>query len=263
MPSTALPSTAAPSTVVPSTAAPSTAVPSTVAPSTSAPSAGSERSLAGRIVVLDPGHNGQNYAHSAEINATVDIGTKRKECDTTGTAADAGWSESSFNWDVANRTARQLEAAGATVVLTRPDDSGWGPCIDERAAIGNRAGADLAISIHADGGPASGRGFHVIHPAPVAGLTDDIAAESEAFAVVLRDRYGSITGLPTASYLGADGLSARDDLGGLNLSDVPKVFLETGNLRNADDAAFLGSDEGRQLVATALVESVIAYLLGT
>ena len=48
--------------------------------------------------------------------------------------------------------------------MTRSDNSGWGPCINERAAIGNRADADAAISIHADGGPADGRGFHVIYP---------------------------------------------------------------------------------------------------
>ena len=61
------------------------------------------------------------------------------------------------------------------VVLTRTSNAGWGPCITERAAIGNRAHADAAISIHADGGPASGRGFHVIYPPSIRGLTDDIA----------------------------------------------------------------------------------------
>src|SRR3712207_8597199 len=32
---------------------------------------------------------------------------------------------------------------------------------------------------------------------------------------------------------------ARSDLGGLNLSDVPKVFIETGNMQNPRDAALL------------------------
>ena len=43
--------------------------------------------------------------------------------------------------------------------------------------------------------------------------------------------------MPYATYLGNAGLSERSDLGGLNLSDVPKVFIETGNMRSATDAA--------------------------
>ena len=49
----------------------------------------------------------------------------------------------------------------------RTNDTGLGPCVDMRAKIGNRATgpARLAFSVHADGGPVSGRGFHVIEPA--------------------------------------------------------------------------------------------------
>ena len=53
--------------------------------------------------------------------------------------------------------ARLFVAEGATVVLTRTSNTGVGPCVTERAAIGNRARADAAISIHADGGPPGGR----------------------------------------------------------------------------------------------------------
>ena len=60
----------------------------------------------------------------------------------------------------------QVDDSGARVVLTRTSDTGWGPCITERAAIANRAHADAAISIHADGGPATGRGYHVNYSSP-------------------------------------------------------------------------------------------------
>jgi len=32
---------------------------------------------------------------------------------------------------------------------------------------------------------------------------------------------------------GKDGIDVRNDLGGLNWSTIPKVFIETGNMRNA------------------------------
>lgn len=216
-------------------------------------------SLAGRTVVLDPGHNGMNWAHPEEIGRQVDIGNGTKACNTTGTSTEDGYAEASFAWEVATRTRPLLEALGAVVILTRPDNDGWGPCITERAAVGNDAGADAVISIHADGGPRDGRGFHVIYPAVVAGLTDDIAEDSRALAVALHDSYLA-TGMPIADYVADDGFSERDDLGGLNLSDVPVVFLEAGNMRNHADAAMLGDPGFQENIAEAIVDALKAFL---
>lgn len=254
IPSTLTPSTTSTLPAAQPTTAPTTATP--ISPTTRAPSG----DLPGVTVLLDPGHNGRNWAHRSEISTLVDIGNRMKECDTTGTATYGGYSESAFNLDVVLRTKVLLEQTGATVVLTRVDDAGWGPCISERAALGNEAGADVAISVHADGGPDGGRGFHVIYPAPLPGLTDDIAADSERLALILRDTYAERTGAPTADYIGVGGLSQRDDLGGLNLSDVPKVFLEAGNMRNGADAALLSDPAFRQTIAVALAETVSSYL---
>ena len=157
--------------------------------------------------------------------------------------------------------ARRLRAAGATVVLTRTSNAGWGPCITERAAIGNRAHADAAISIHADGGPASGRGFHVIYPPSLRGLTDDIARPSNCFALAdARPPTARAPDCRTRRYLGGTGLSVRSDLGGLNLSDVPKVFVETGNMRNTTDARLLESAEFRERIARALTAGIARFL---
>jgi N-acetylmuramoyl-L-alanine amidase len=216
--------------------------------------------IANKTIVLDPGHNGGNAAHAREIARLVDAGTHRKACDTVGAQTAGGYPEWAFTMDVARRLARILRQAGARVVLTRTSSRGWGPCITRRAAIGNRARADAAISIHADGGPAGGRGFHVIHPALIRGLTDDIAAQSRQLALSVRAAYRAGTGLPYATYLGGRGLVARGDLGGLNLSDVPKVFVEAGNMRNTRDAALLSDARFRERIAVALARGLAAYL---
>lgn len=212
--------------------------------------------------MLDPGHNGGNRFHAAEIGRLVDAGTLRKPCDTVGAQTPAGYPEWAFTLDVAQRLARLLREDGARVVLTRSSNRGWGPCITRRAAIGNRARADAAISIHADGGPSGGRGFHVIHPVPVRGLTDDIAAPSRRLALALRAAYRGGTGLPYSTYAGRRGLVARSDLGGLNLSDVPKVFVEAGNMRNGSDAALLSDPRFRQRVADSLARGLRRFLAG-
>jgi N-acetylmuramoyl-L-alanine amidase len=216
--------------------------------------------LDGTTIAIDPGHNGGNYRHGREIGRLVNAGTLWKPCDTTGTATASGYSEASFTFDVALRLRRILRAEGARVVLTRSSNRGWGPCITERAAIGNRAHADAAISVHADGGPSSGRGFHVIYPPSIRGLTDDIAARSRRLAGAVRAAYRSGTGIPYSTYAGRAALSERSDLGGLNLSDVPKVFVETGNMRNAADAALLESPAFRQRIARALADGLRRYL---
>lgn len=217
-------------------------------------------SLDGATIAVDPGHNGRNWAHPAQINRVVDAGTLRKACDTTGTATASGYMEPAFTFDVALRLSRILRARGAEVVLTRTSNSGWGPCITERAAVGNRAHADAAVSIHADGGPASGRGFHVIYPPSIRGLTDDIARPSKCLALAMRRAYRAGTGLPHATYLGGNGLSVRSDLGGLNLSDVPKVFVETGNMRNRNDARLLESARFRERIARSIAAGLARFL---
>jgi len=216
--------------------------------------------LAGKTITIDPGHNSGNYTHYAQISRLVDAGTLRKSCDTTGTATNAGYRESDFTFDVARRLRKILEANGATVVLTRTAKTPWGPCITKRAAIGNRAHSDAAISIHADGGPAGGRGFHVIYPPSIRGLTNDIAKPSKRLAYAIRSAYRAGTGLPYATYLGSRGLDVRSDLGGLNLSDVPKVFVETGNMKNATDARLLSTASFRQRIARALANGLAQFL---
>ena len=255
--STTLP---APST----TAAPPPSPPSTAATPTAAPAPPSPlASVAGKTVVIDPGHNGQNFAHPDIINRPVDIRTKVITCDTTGTATRDGYTESAYNLDVARRVQAILAAAGARVVMTRTDDNGVGPCIDERAAIGNRARAAVGVSIHADGGPVSGRGFHVIYPPSIPNLTAPIAAASLRLALDLRAAYAYGTGMPFATYVSSgNALSERSDLGGLNLSTVPKVFIETGNMQNATDVALLENPAFRQRAAQAIADGIAAYLAG-
>ncbi|MFG1806333.1 N-acetylmuramoyl-L-alanine amidase [Streptomyces sp. NPDC049040] len=237
------------------------ATPTPVTTSAAAP----RKELTGRTIVIDPGHNLGNAKHTAEIGKSVDIGTNRKACDTTGTATNAGYPESTYTLDVAHRVRALLEARGAKVVLTYDGDRPYGPCVDERARIGNAAHADAALSIHADGAPADKFGFHVIAPKSVhAGAADTraIAAPSLRLATTLRSHFHTATGEPLANYLGGKGLTIRDDLGGLNLSTVPKVFIECGNMRNAHDAAALTNSAWRQHAALGIADGLTAFLEG-
>ena len=67
-------------------------------------------------------------------------------------------------------------------------------------------------------------------------------------------------GLHTSTYDGVDGLAPRTDLGGLNLSRVPKVFVEVANMQNAADEAPMERPAFRELVARALLAGLERFL---
>ena len=191
------------------------------------------RPLATKVVGIDPGHNGLNYTDPAYLNQQIFNGRTEEDCDTTGTETADGFTEAQFNFNVAQFLVTDLQMEGAQVVLTRSSNDGVGPCVDRRAQIINNAHADVAIDIHADGGPVSGRGFAVLEPV-ADGPNDSVIASSEAFGSDVRASFLAITGMPISSYDGIDGVTDRDDLAGLNLTTVPKVLIECGNMQNTD-----------------------------
>jgi N-acetylmuramoyl-L-alanine amidase len=214
------------------------------------------------LVVLNPGHNGGNASHATEINRLVPAGFgDTKACDTTGTETNAGYPEHAFTWDVSLRVRRILRAHGVRVVLTRTSDTGVGPCVDARAATGNGPDVAAVVSIHADGAPSSGHGFHVNQDSRRPdGATAAVARQSRVLGRALHAALARSSGLVPSTYIGQDGYYYRDDLAGLNLARRPATFLELGNMRNAGDAALLSSAAGRARIALAVADGILAYL---
>jgi N-acetylmuramoyl-L-alanine amidase len=68
-------------------------------------------------------------------------------------------------------------------------------------------------------------------------------------------------GLRVADYIaGGDGLDFRSDLGTINLSNMPTVMVELGNMRNAQDARTMTSRAGRATYARGLALAVRRFL---
>ncbi|WP_225724573.1 MULTISPECIES: N-acetylmuramoyl-L-alanine amidase [unclassified Nocardia] len=221
--------------------------------------------LAGKTVFLDPGHQGSIPAEN-QAKQVSDGRGGTKECQTTGMTTVNGVPEHTINWNVAQLVKSSLEALGAKVVLSRPDDTGWGGCIDDRARAANQSGAAVAVSIHADSAPAADRGFHFIVPQlpiPDAKANEVQSGPGRAATIAVRDAYLQ-AGFQPATYAGTqDGLQTRADIAGPALTTVPDVFIEMGNGANRDDAAQLESQEGQLKHAIAITTGLVGYLLGT
>lgn len=231
---------------------------------TVSPSVGTGKSagpLVGKVVGIDPGHDGGNFDDPAYIDRPIWNGMETEDCDTTGTETDGGYTEAQFNFNVASYLRKDLIADGAKVVMTRYSNTGVGPCVTTRAEIINRAHADVAIDIHADGGPPSGRGFAVLEPV-ADGPNDKVIRPSIQFGTAVRAAMLEYTSMPESTYDGQDGIASRDDLAGLNLTTVPKILIECGNMRNATDASLLTQPGFQRQLARAFTAAIVRFLTG-
>jgi N-acetylmuramoyl-L-alanine amidase len=219
------------------------------------PASAAPANIAGMIVFLDPGHNGANDASISRQVPTGRGGTK--DCQASGTSTDDGYPEHTFAWDTTLRIRQALTALGVRTAMSRGDDTGLGPCVDERASMANSLRPNAVVSIHADGGPPTGRGFHVLYSSPP--LNDAQAGPSVRFAQIMRDQLAS-SGFVPSTYIGSGGLNPRADIAGLNLAQFPSILVELGNMKNPVDSGLMKTAEGRQKYADAVVRGIAGFL---
>ena len=227
----------------------------------SAAGATTAKPLAGEIIGIDPGHNGRNYTDPAFLNKQVWNGREWEDCDTTGTETASGYTEARFNFNVATYLRADLIKDGARVVMTRHNNHGLGPCVNRRARILDNAHANVSIDIHADYGPASGRGFTVLEPV-ADGPNNKVIKSSLRFGRDVHAAMLSHTPMRISDYYGRNGYIRRDDLAGLNLTTMAKVLIECGNMNNAADARLLVRPWVQRHIAAALAAAIVKFETG-
>jgi N-acetylmuramoyl-L-alanine amidase len=227
----------------------------------SAPAHAAEGTLTGKVIVLDPGHQlgNSNPKFRTQIAQTRFNGSIVKNCNTTGTATNAGFPEATFTWKVANRLKPLLEAQGATVLLTRTSNtrSAYGPCVWDRAGFANAHKADAMIAIHADGAPSSAHGFFAIAPTSIQSWTTGTYRVDRRRSTSMLAGMQSAGGIPS-NYI-ANHLQIRGDQSTINFSKVPTTIVELGNMRNAKDAARMSSAAGQQQYAEWLSAGIARF----
>lgn len=206
--------------------------------------------LDGLRVAIDPGHNGGNFSNTMAIARNVPDGRGgTKACNTTGTATKNGYRESTFNLDVSQKLKVILAQHGATVTLTRDNDQGVGPCVDQRGAAGNDA--DVLVSIHANGSddPAV-RGWFLLYS------SDPLNAQQGDPSRLLASHLAETLkaqGFPTNP---VGPYTPRADIATINHSSAPVVMLELLEMKNTEDAALAQSPEAQQRYAQAIADGI-------
>jgi N-acetylmuramoyl-L-alanine amidase len=189
----------------------------------------SGHSLAGRIVVLDPGHGG----------------------DDTGTVAH-GLTESEVVLDLARRIEGRLSAIGVTVLFTRTATTG--PEELPRAVMANEASADIMLSLHCDSTDqpmASGVATFFYGQQRFGAWS----AVGEHLADLIQREVVARTGLTDCrSHARAWVLLQR--------TLMPTVRIEAGYLSHPQDAARLADPAFRNTLAEAIVIALQRMYLG-
>jgi len=198
------------------------------------PAPGSPADLAGRVVVLDPGHGGDDPG-----------------------AVDAGFGlyEKCINLSVARRLQRLLMDAGARAVLTHNDtevveaySGGLRPphfSLGSRVALANQSGTDIFISLHTNSFHNSRRtGSEVFYcPGSVKGALLGTAVQKELAAV---EGQGSCGLRPVSYYV-------------LRRTRVPAIVVELGYLTSAEEAVRLLDPAYQETLARAIFSGIRSY----
>ncbi len=196
--------------------------------------------VTGAHVVLDPGHGG----------------------DEPGAVGPAGTTEKAVNLAIAQETKRQLEALGATVVLTRTSD--YRVTLASRAAIATSLRPQLFVSVHHNAAPDE------VRQTPGAEMYFQIASPESrrASGLIHEEVFGAFSAYDIdwaadfdagAKYrLRADG---GDYYGILNrTAGVPAVLSEAAFISNPPEEALLVDPAFQAVEAAALIRAIVRFI---
>lgn len=151
--------------------------------------------------------------------------------------------EKTINLNIAREVARQLEARGANVTMTRSSDRFIE--LDDRAAMADRTHADLFVAIHSDSSRRAAVTGTTIYVARGAGTASRRAADSIAAAI----------GRAGIECRGVQGAGFRVLVG----HSRPAVLVECGFLTNRAEAQRLSSSAYQTRLASAIAEGIVDH----
>lgn len=188
----------------------------------------SRATFAGARIMIDPGHG----PHSP------------------GPTTSSGVPEHELTWRLAVLVEGQLAARGAHVVLSRGPATS--PTPSERAAHANAEDVEAIVSIHlnADRSPlARGAAGYFF------GAGSNVSERGRAFADLAIDAITDATGTPHCRTHPSTTAILRE-------SRAPAIVVEPGFITHPDEGDALQDPAYQHVIATALTDSVVRFLVG-
>lgn len=189
------------------------------------------RELYDRIVVLDPGHGGEDTG--VEENSVT---------------------ESELVFDVARRVREMLADEGIRVYMTRTEKEN--PSGTDRVLLANEMRADMYISLHLDGGDEYGIFARYNGTYFTPSLTN-----AELADLLVRNTAGAVNnrgiGVFELEEQAQNEQEAQQEEAALYYAQVPVVYLTLGAPGNHAEAMLLCRDDYRQDLANGIVRAIL------
>ncbi|RYG34229.1 hypothetical protein EON81_16090 [bacterium] len=189
---------------------------------------GLEGKLAGKVIVVDPGHGGHD-----------------------GGAKSNNAREKDLTLSIGKLIAAELAAQGATVIMSRKTDVFIS--LDARANLANRNNADLFLSVHINSTGGSGTqsgGITFFH------RQDSVR---KLLADCIQREIAKVSGLPSLGTW-SDNRIYKSGFAVLRQTKMPGVLLELGFINHPRDRARMLTADFQQKIAKAVVRGVRVYL---
>ena len=209
----------------------------------------------GKVVIIDPGHQGQGDSTQEPIGPNASSTKARVTSGTTGSVS--GWAEYELNLAVSLQLRDELVNRGYTVHMTR-EIHDVNISNKERAAFATEQGGDILVRIHANGSD-SGSVNGALCMAPTNSnpfLSAGIISESQRLSRCIIDDYVAATGF------GNQGVYPTDEMSGINWSTMPVTIVEMGYMTNASDDAKMADPSMQVNMVKGMSDGIDSYFTG-
>lgn len=188
------------------------------------------RSLAGVRIMIDPAHGVDDPGCTAAVDGTP-------------------IAEHEITWRIGTLAEGRLSALGCSVVLSRGPASS--PTASQRARYANTESVDVILSVHVN----SDASRHAHGAAAYHFGTDVYVSEhGRALADLAADAVVSATDTAHCRVHASTSALLRE-------SRAPAAIIEIGFLTHPEEGRLLSRVDGQKLVADALVDALVGYLL--
>jgi N-acetylmuramoyl-L-alanine amidase len=196
------------------------------------------------IIVIDPGHQ-EKADNSLEPDGPNSKVMKPKT--TSGaTGVSTKQPEYKLNLEVSLLLRDELKKRGFQVMMIR-ETNNVTISNSERAAMANKANADLMIRIHADGSDNSSiQGISILYPSQKVPYADE---DKKIAAKVLEQ-------MIKETKAKSRGIVERSDLSGFNWSKVPTILVEMGFLSNVNEDKKMAAASYQQSLAIGMANGI-------
>lgn len=185
-------------------------------------------------IVIDPGHGGKDPGHLSHNKKHLQ--------------------EKDINLKIAKKLGYYLQhnVQNVKVIYTRINDTY--PSLDKRVEFANQKGVDLFISIHCNGSPS------VLTRGTETHIYDRSSKQSLRWAKAIEKEFKNRAGRHSR------GIKTNRDRGNslqvLKYTKMTSVLVECGFMTNTNEANYLNTERGQDLLASALFRATRTYLQG-